>query len=625
MVSSNWFRLALAFGLGLILLVVSCAPAAEPTIAPTTAPPTPTSPPPTTAPTLAPGVTPTATPTAAPVTIATPRPPTPTPAPAVVQPRRGGTLISTALGIFGMASWEECCSEYAKMINDSVLEYIPSNKFIGGDEEIGSRMAYEWSVSKDGLSWTFKLEDGMKAALPKAVTGGYDGAVDTGFEAVNCEDVAWSIMTIRSGEGLRRTMRGRTFVPVTGVECPDPLTVVVKTKWPYAALPGMLAAAINDIKPKDFWKDRLKDIPIWVVGSGPWKLERVLPGELQTFIPNRYYHRKAADGKPYPYLDRVEFRDIPYTACSAALRTGRVHMCGGGGASHYNQADTLFKEAPHLEFLGPFRAEDNPEWGAKGFLPNNAIFLMAHHGKAPWNNVKLREALSLALDRRTLCDIGIEKWCVPGGFIYVVGTPWNLPKDQVQSYPGYNISTVDQNVAKARQILTDLGYKLYPDSKALTIDLPAWGFTGDFTQGPTIEMLRRAGFNPNYYIPEFQRILSQVVAGEFEVVAWDQLVTQPDPNQICYEHYFTGSDRNYGRYGSATADELCHKMGQELDKTKRIALAHQFHKLILDEHARATFLWRGGALAQSPNVKGRRISSNYGSSMNRMEDWWLAK
>ncbi|MBI4328245.1 MAG: hypothetical protein HY685_00085, partial [Chloroflexi bacterium] len=150
--------------------------------------------------------------------------------------------------------------------------------------------------------------------------------------------------------------------------------------------------------------------------------------------------------------------------------------------------------------------------------------------------------------------------------------------------------------------------------------------TGNYIQAPAVEMLRRAGFNPNMYIPESQRILSQVVAGEFEVVAWDQLLGHPDPNQVCYEHYFTGSDRNYGRYSSAQADALCDKMGQELDRTKRIALANQFAKLILDDHARATFLWRGASYAHSPELRGIPYSSmSGGGASDRMETWWVAK
>ncbi|MBI4328807.1 MAG: ABC transporter substrate-binding protein [Chloroflexi bacterium] len=593
MASANLIRPILAFGLWLVLLVVSCAPAAEPTAAPTSAPP----------------------PTSAPV-VATPRPPTPTPTPAAGQPRRGGTLVGSG-GAFGFASWEECCSTYGKMMNDSVLEYIPSNKFVGGDEDIRGRMAYEWSASKDGLSWTFKLEPNMKAPLPAKVGGG--------FEAVDCEDVAWSIMTIKTGEGLRRSMRGRTFAPVTTVDCPDPLTAVVHTKTPYGALPGMLAVSTNVIIPKGYWQNRLKELPTWVVGSGPWMLQTFIAGEIAIASPNPSYHRLAPDGKPYPYLAQVQFRDISQDACGSALRTGRIHVCGEGSFEFRRGGDTLFKEAPHLTYRGPFRVEDNPEWGSKGFLGNVAFFVQGHFGKSPWNNVKLQEALSLALDRKTLCTVGLANWCQPGAFVFVMGTPWNLPRSEVESYPGYNINTIEQNVAKARQILTEQGWALYPDSKAPSIDMPAWYDSGNYVGVPLVGMLRAAGFNVNFYVPENQRILAQVVAGEFDVVVWNQLVVQPDANQVCFEHYYTGSDRNYGRYSSAKADDLCDKIGQELDRTKRIALAHQFHKLVLDDHARATYLWLGGALAYSPDLRGLEISSNYGSPVARMENWWLTK
>ncbi|MBI4329555.1 MAG: ABC transporter substrate-binding protein [Chloroflexi bacterium] len=585
-------QLVPVLALTLLLLIVSCAPAAAPTATPSTAP----------------------APTAAPAMEATAAPPTPTPAPTGEKARRGGTLLVGGGGIPQFAAWEQCCSAEAMRVNDSVLQYKPSEKFFGGDEEIEGRMAYEWTVAKDGLSWSFKLEPNMMAALP-------DGA----FEPVDCDDVAWSIMTIKTGEGIMRTMRGRTFVPVTKVECPDPLTAVVHTKFPYAALPAMLAVSINPVLPKDYWQPRLKDLARTIVGSGPWKLERVVADEVTTYIPNPRYHRKAADGKPYPYLDRIEHQIGAGGACFSALRVGRVHICNAGSATQGVGIDTVYREAKHLQFIGPFRPEDNPEWNSKGQVGMGPQFLDAHKGKAPWTNVKLREALSLGVDRRTMCTIGMEGWCQPGNYVFNVGTPWNLPRKTVETYPGYNIDTVEQNIARARQILQEQGYALYPDPKALFVDMPGIPGPGDFDAVLT-ETLRRAGFNVKMYSPEFQRGTTQAVSGEFDVMRWNQIVSHPDPNQVCYEHYYTGSDRNYGRYSNPQADDLCNRMGQELDKTKRITLAHEFSKLILDDHARAQFDWYAFSYVMSPDIRGFKVSSNFiGGSAHRMDYWWLAK
>ncbi|MBI4328501.1 MAG: ABC transporter substrate-binding protein [Chloroflexi bacterium] len=597
MALSKVLRVATGVGVSLVLLVVSCAPAAEPTAPPTTAPAA----------------------TTAPAMQEAAAPPTPTPAPVGEQFRRGGTLLQGYGATPNFVAWELCCSEESTMAADSILQYRPANKPLGGDEEIEGRMAYDWSVSRDGLSWTFKLEKGMTAALP-------DGT----FEAVDCDDVAWSVMKIKTGEGLRRSMRGRTFAPVTKVECPDPLTAVIYTKAPYGALPGMLAVSINVMLPKGYWESRLKELSAnnKVVGSGPWKLETYSPEEIITYVPNPRYHRLAPDGKPYPYLARLEGRFMTGPACAGALRTGRVHICSTQGVNHWGAADTLYKEAGHLQFIGPFRPEDNPEWsvvgGGKGLLGNGITFYQGHHGKAPWNNVKIREALSLALDRRTLCELAMEGWCNPGPFAFVVGSPWNLPKEQVWSYPGYNVRTVEENIARARQLLQQEGYKLYPDPAALTIK----GLSispGEF-DGPARDMLRRGGFNPDFKAPEFLTGTTQAVAGEFDVVMWNQIVSHPDPNQVCYEHYYTGSDRNYGRYANPQADALCDKMGAELDRGKRIELAHQLHKFVLDDHARAILHWYTFSFGMSPELRGWRNSGNWaGGSNPRKELWWVAK
>jgi ABC-type transport system substrate-binding protein len=175
-------------------------------------------------------------------------------------------------------------------------------------------LAESWEQSTDGLTWTFHFHDGVTWS---------DGTPFT------CADAKWSLDTMRTGEGLRRSPRAVQFKAVSTIECPDDRTMVVRLARPQPAFLEVLAMGPNMVFPKHIAEGNLdawRENPLHV-STGPFRLQTYLPGENYIFERNPDYFKS-----PYPYLDGVELPQIATNAVPPALRAGRIHMGGTGSA-----------------------------------------------------------------------------------------------------------------------------------------------------------------------------------------------------------------------------------------------------------------------------------------------------
>src|SRR2546427_679914 len=219
-------------------------------------------------------------------------------------PRRGGILLA-AIGADApsldphqestFATLQMVAPLYSTMIQIDPLSYP---KIIGD-------AASEWTISPDGLTYTFKIRPGIKF---------HDGSPLTAIDVKATYD---KIVFPPAGV---RSVRKNAYSAIASIEAPDPNTVVFKLKHPSASLFANLASPWNVIYPKKYLDKDPNYFKSNVVGSGPFKFKSYTRGTTFEGERNPDYFVKDR-----PYLDGYKFYVSTETSVrAAAVRSGRA-------------------------------------------------------------------------------------------------------------------------------------------------------------------------------------------------------------------------------------------------------------------------------------------------------------
>jgi peptide/nickel transport system substrate-binding protein len=284
-------------------------------------------------------------------------------------------------------------------------------------------LAESWAVSDDKLTYTFKLRQGVTW---------HDGRPFTS------EDVKFSI------EKIVRPYhsRGRVyFGDVQEIATPDPHTVAFKLKAPIPFFMNVFQPGEAPIMPKHAFDGidmgtaaavRQAEIMQKPIGTGPFRLKEWRKGTYIILERNPDYWRKG-----HPYLDQVVLRVLPDGSARAiAVENGEVDLAPMSGLPEA-EIQRLSK-LPHIE---------TSKAGAEGLGPN--MWLEVNLREKPLSDLRVRQAISLALDRSKIVDV---IW-------YGQGTPATGPI--VSSNPvHYNkaLKPYPYDPRRANQLLDEAGY-----------------------------------------------------------------------------------------------------------------------------------------------------------------------
>ncbi len=259
-------------------------------------------------------------------------------------------------------------------------------------------LAESATTSANGLTWTFKLRPGLKFSTGAPLTSA-DVLATLNRDRTNAANV-WSFFA----------------QPIKSVSAPDASTVIITLKQPYPYLPTILAESGFSILPASSYKHGASLTK--PVSAGPYMIASWSGGNNATFVANPNYWG------PKPVIKTVKFTTITdFNAGLAQLRTGQVSMAEGLPMSIQPQLAT-----------GGLQWKLQQMYGFYGFPFNN--------DSAPFNNVNVRKAVSLALNRQQMNQV------VWRGLAHPVSSFW---PDTMAGYDK-SISTAP-DVAAAKKLL----------------------------------------------------------------------------------------------------------------------------------------------------------------------------
>jgi len=460
------------------------------------------------------------------------------------------------------------------------------------------------TVSKDNLTWTFKLKPGLKWSDGQPITADdviftldviYDPSIQTNIRENLLVDVP-------DGKGAYKG------VPLVYKKI-DERTVEFKFPVPYAPARTMLQfpiapkhALYEAYKAGRFnstWSvsDAQKN-PGQLVASGPWTLKSFVPAQRIVYGRNPNYWRHDAKGRPLPYLDGLTTLIVADTNASTLKFLGGETDVLGVPQSDY---DTVKAQ----EAKGDFKVLNLGSTLNTNFLGFNLNMKSQPAQENPelfrlFNDVRFRQGISCAIDREKICRNVFRGLAHPG---YGPETPAN------KAFYNPNIPKFPYDPAKAKQLLAQCGLKPGPDGMLQFPDGKPVSFNIQTNvenklrvdQGTILEdNLKSVGIDAQFTPVVFNVLISQLDAkpkqGEpYPPYNWQSIVLgfgggDVDPhgarniwmsraNLHQWEPYQTKPTRPW----EAKLDDIFRRGAQEMDEKKRRAIYDEYQNIIAEQ------------------------------------------
>lgn len=426
-----------------------------------------------------------------------------------------------------------------------------------GSTEVEPDLATGWTVSDDGLVWTFTLRDNARFS---------DGT------PVNAHAVVYSFNRLKAiGEGP-----ADAFPTLASVEAIDDYTVRFTLSEPFA--PFLLTLANNGaaiINPRlaeyddgDYGRSYLAE---HTMGSGPYQLMRWDKDQQILLAPNPYY------GGPAPYFRMVAFLMISDpSARRLQLERGDIDIAE---ALPLDQIERI-KSVPGI------RVEEYPSL--------SVTYLYLNNQRSPLNDVRVRQAISYAVNYSALIQ----------GVMLGNATQMRGPVPQGMWSHDANAHQYTFDLAKAQQLMAEAGY---PNGFTLgylySPVYPEWEQIGLALQAQLGLIGIRLQLEP-YAYATMRAMLDE---GNFDLAIGNWSPDFADPYMFM-NYWFDSSNwglaGNRSFYSNPTVDDLIRRAAVSTDMAERTRLYQEAQRIVIDEAAYVYLYQKGYQVAMRDNVKG---------------------
>ncbi|MBR1123808.1 ABC transporter substrate-binding protein [Bradyrhizobium lablabi] len=409
------------------------------------------------------------------------------------------------------------------------------DKLFDIDEKLNivPQLALSHETSADGKELTIKLRPGVKF---------HDG------EPFDAEAAKFSIERHMNFQG---SFRKPELATVDHVDVVDPLTIKLVLKTPFSPLVAQLTDRAGMMVSPKAAKEAGDKFGLKPVCAGPYKF-------VERVQQDRIVGEKFADywNKDNVFIDRVVFLPIvDATVRLANLKSGGLDLIERVLATDIKEVrgDSRLKLSTALE-LGYFGLTINiAKDKNKGALSQSE---------------KVRQALSLAIDREALTQVVFNGEFVPGN-------QWVSPE-----HPYYQKSfpVPKRDIAKAKALMKEAGVTL---PVAVDMMVPK-GAENEAVAQVLQSMAAEAGFDLKIRVIEFATSFKQAQAGEFQafLIGWSGRI-DPDGNSYVFMH--TGAPQNDGGYSNAEADKALEDARLINDAAQRKAIYEKLAKTVLND------------------------------------------
>lgn len=483
-------------------------------------------------------------------------------------------------------------------------------------------------ISDDHLTYIFDLKENVKFSDGQPLTGEdliftiktvlnpFTDAQATrnyflDFKSAELVDGNKYKVKITMSKPYFKTVYTLGSVPIIPKHILDPDNVNDKFSW------DDLQTAMKSMDPKKFPEmskfgefmnsQEVSRDPKYVVGSGPYKLDKWITGQSVTLIRNENYWN---------------IKEIPNFPKKLVFKTIQDQNAAVVAAKN-KEVDYMYVIQP-IDFVENIK--DPAQFNLKKALVTEPVYVYI-----AWNNLnplfadkKVRTALGYAIDRQSILD----------NIVYGLGTLVNTPVFIKSKYYNNNIKGIPYDPVKAKQLLTEAGWKDTDGDGILdkVIDGKKTDFKFTFINNNNpkrkkvmliiIEQLKQLGIQASLQEYEWSVFLDKTKKHEFDACygAWQLNVTPEDPYQIWHSSQSKGEGSNFISYNNPESDKLLEQNRVEFDENKRIEILNKWQEIIAEDQP-TTFLWsEPSRYVYSDRFKNTRWYAYPDSPL--LNEWW---
>jgi peptide/nickel transport system substrate-binding protein len=500
-------------------------------------------------------------------------------------PKRGGTVI-TAWGMTPTHfDWHQGggASGPGMVYNGLVMWNVAD-----GYHTIVPALATEWTVSEDGLVYTFTLREGVTF---------HDGST---FDSADVEATFNRILD--PPDNLSISGIKEQLSMVTSVTAPDDMTVefTLANPTPFflevLAGDGMIIYSAEELEANNF---DLRGVTM-PTGTGPFRFVEYLQGEKLVLEANPDYWNENL-----PYVDRVEQLHVPaWPDRGTAVLTGQADFTFNGSY------DTWLE------------AQNRPEFVTAQAPCLNSHMFALNNERPPFDNPLVRRAIHLAIDRQAVIDAFTPVW--EPAFVnrwLPSASPWATPQDEILQLPGYRPDKTE-DIETARQLLAEAGF---PDGFETTFTAWTEASSSEVAVPAFAELLRTAlNITGDIEVIERARTTDILTSGEFDIFKADTYASPVlDPFPLWNLYLRTGSSQNWSRYSNPDFDALLDELAVTNDPAERQEVINRGLDM-LDENPPFILIgFCAHSVIANQAVKGLSITDRAWSKFDRFDTVWL--
>ena len=469
------------------------------------------------------------------------------------------------------------------VFNNLVLfdQHVPQNSLAS----IVPDLASDWSWDEAGAALTFRLHQSVKW---------HDGKPFTAAD-VKC---TWDALAGKASEKFRVNPRKSWYRNLEQITTNGDWEVTFHLKRPQPYLIALLASGQSPVYPCHVPLREMRSHPI---GTGPFKFIEYKPNEHIRVVRNPDYWKPNR-----PYLDGIE------TTIILSVSTRLLTFVAG-------KFDMIQLGIPQLKDL----RTQAPQVQCDVVMDNNSRDLLINRAKPPFDNLELRRAMALSLDRQAFIDILAEgQGAVGGAILPPPDGVWGMPPEVLYRLPGYGPDVVNNRI-EARGIMQRLGY--VPDKrlavKVSTRDVPGYRDAAVIA----ISQLREIYVDGELEVIDTANWFPRVIRKDYAVGVTVSEGGLDEPDQKFYETYVCGADRNYTGYCNEETDRLIDQQSMEADPEKRRKVVWEVERRLAEDASRPVLLYSRFVTCMQPGLKGLTTMTNSRFNGWRMEDVWLYK